>query len=87
MWSSSGGVGGSTGVVLPEVVTPVTIEPLLGVQTIVKIGPQVPNTILKSSIWCGGNDLCSPSEDDSDGEAIEFFFHSVCQDCNLYCDQ
>ena len=33
-WSSSGGVGGSTGVVVPEVVTPVTIEPLLGVLTI-----------------------------------------------------
>ena len=33
-WSSSGGVGGSTGVVVPEVVTPVTIELLLGVQTI-----------------------------------------------------
>ena len=32
--SSSGGVGGSTGVVVPEVVTPVTAEPLLGVQTI-----------------------------------------------------
>ena len=33
-WSSSGGVVGSTGVVVPEVVTPVTMEPLLGVQTI-----------------------------------------------------
>ena len=33
-WSSSGGVDGSTGVVVPEVVTPVTIEPLLGVRTI-----------------------------------------------------
>ena len=33
-WSSLGGDGGSTGVVVPEVVTPVTIEPLLGVQTI-----------------------------------------------------
>ena len=33
-WSSSGGVGGSTGVEVPEVVTPVTIEPLLGVRTI-----------------------------------------------------
>ena len=33
-WSSSGGVGGSTGVVVPEVVTPVTIELLLGVRTI-----------------------------------------------------
>ena len=34
LWSSSGGVDGSTGVVVPEVVTPVTIEPLLGVRTI-----------------------------------------------------
>ena len=33
-WSSSGGVGGSTGVVVPEVVTPVTIELLLGDRTI-----------------------------------------------------
>ena len=33
-WSSPGGDSGSTGVVVPEVVTPVTIEPLLGVQTI-----------------------------------------------------
>ena len=33
-WISSGGVGGSTGVVVPEVVTPVTIEPLLSVRTI-----------------------------------------------------
>ena len=33
-WSSSGGVVGSTGVVVPEVVTPVTMEPLLGVWTI-----------------------------------------------------
>ena len=32
--SSSGGVGASTGVVVPEVVTPVTIELLLGVRTI-----------------------------------------------------
>ena len=30
LWSD----GRSTGVVVPEVVTPVTIEPLLGVQTI-----------------------------------------------------
>ena len=30
LWSSCGGDGGSTGVVVPEVVTPVTIEPLLG---------------------------------------------------------
>ena len=34
LWSSSGGDGGSTGVVVPEVVTPVTIEPSLGVRTI-----------------------------------------------------
>ena len=34
LWSSSGGVGGSTGVVVPEVVTLVTIELLLGVRTI-----------------------------------------------------
>ena len=34
LWSSSGGVVGSTGVVVPEVVTPVTIELLLGVRTI-----------------------------------------------------
>ena len=33
-WSSSGGVVGSTRVVVPEVVTPVTIEPLLSVRTI-----------------------------------------------------
>ena len=33
-WSSSGGVVGSTGVVVPDVVTPVTIELLLGDQTI-----------------------------------------------------
>ena len=33
-WSSLEGDGGSTGVVVPEVVTPVTIEPLLGVRTI-----------------------------------------------------
>ena len=33
-WSSSGGVVGSTGVVVPEVVTPVTMELLLGDQTI-----------------------------------------------------
>ena len=33
-WSSSGGDNGSTGVVVPEVVTPVTIEPLLGDRTI-----------------------------------------------------
>ena len=40
LWSSSGGDGGFTGVVVPEVVTPVTIEPLLGVWT-----------IKSSSIW------------------------------------
>ena len=34
LWSSSGGVVGSTGVVVPKVVTPVTIEFLLGDQTI-----------------------------------------------------
>ena len=34
LWSSSGGEGGSTSVMVPEVVTPVTIEPLLGVWTI-----------------------------------------------------
>ena len=34
LWSSLGGVDGSTGVVVPEVVTPVTIELLLGVRTI-----------------------------------------------------
>ena len=34
LWSSCGGVGGSTGVVVPEVVTPVTIELLLGMWTI-----------------------------------------------------
>ena len=33
-WSSCGGDGRSTGVVVPEVVTPVTMELLLGVQTI-----------------------------------------------------
>ena len=34
LWSSSGGVVGSTGVVVPKVVTPVTMEPLLSVWTI-----------------------------------------------------
>ena len=40
LWSSCGGDGRSTGVVVPEVVTPVTIELLLGVWT-----------IKSSSIW------------------------------------
>ena len=40
LWSSCGGDDGSTSVVVPEVVTPVTIELLLGVQT-----------IKSSSIW------------------------------------
>ena len=39
-WSSCEGDGGSTGVVIPEVVTPVTIELLLGMWT-----------IKSSSIW------------------------------------
>ena len=33
-WSSSSGEGGSTGVVVPDVVAPVTEEPLYGVCTI-----------------------------------------------------
>ena len=40
LWRSCGGDGESTGVVVPEVVTPVTMELLLGVQT-----------IKSSSIW------------------------------------
>ena len=63
-WSSSGGVGGSTGVVVPEVVTPVTIELLLGDQTIkfssipwYRLGHRYPNVILDSSRRDGGNDL------------------------------
>ena len=63
-WSSSGGVVGSTGVVVPEVVTPVTIEPLLGVRTIksssilwYRLGHRYPNVILDSSRRDGGNDL------------------------------
>ena len=40
LWSCSSSDGGSTGVVVPEVVTPVTEEPLLGVRT-----------IKSSSIW------------------------------------
>ena len=64
LWSSSGGVSGSTGVVVPEVVTPVTIEPLLGVRTIkassiwwYRLGHRYPKVILDSSIKDGGNDL------------------------------
>ena len=64
-WSSpSGGVGGSTGVVVPEVVTPVTIELLLSVWTIkfssipwYRLGHRYPKVILDSSIKDGGNDL------------------------------
>ena len=58
---SSSDDGGSTGVVVPEVLTPVTEELLLGVQTIksssmvwYRLGHWYPNTILDSSIWCSG---------------------------------
>ena len=63
-WSSSRGESGSTGVVVPEVVTPVTMEPLLSVRTIksssilwYRLGHRYPKVILDSSRRDGGNDL------------------------------